>query len=229
MSRDDPGTFKKLGRKEREYVEQYKTLFFKLLNDLYKQDMLRLKFKEDDRRSIKIIETLMRFSEAFNNYDGAYMGDSGEEYIRMSEKFGLSEDNLTHLWWLHLIIIMIGQVELFKTLFLIYLQKTKGIKGDETLTELLTKLRRITPKYVDRLECNINKELRNALVHGNYWLEGDNIHYAKDSTLKNPKTVSLPEFWIEVRRHNILCQTFLHYGSIRMKQLKEFERNSKRI
>lgn len=215
--------FKRLGPKDKEYIGKYKTLFYNLLNDLYEQDMLRLKFTEDDRKAELIILTMRNFSCAFNLYDAAYTGEKGEEYIRANEKFELRDETLANIWVIQLIMTIITQVELFKTLFLIYLQKKNGIRARMTLGELLGKLRELSPTYGAELSSYINNNLRNALVHGYYWIRDYKLHYAEDSSLQDPKVMELHEFLKEARKHNLLCQTFLHFGSIRMKLYKDTE------
>lgn len=220
---DSNELFKGLGSKDKEYVAKYKTLFYKILNDLYKQDMLRLKFTTDDRKAERIIITMRNLSDAFNLYDAAYTGKKGEEYIKANEKFGLHDETLASIWVIQEIMTIITQVELFKTLLLIYLQKKNGINAKMTLGDLLRKLRELSPKCGAELSSYINNKLRNALVHGYYWIKDYKLHYAEDSSLQNVTVMELHEFMKEVRKHNLLCQTFLYFGSIRMKLYKDTE------
>ena len=69
---------------------------------------------------------------------------------------------------------------------------------------------KISPKIGERLEGIVDKNLRNAIAHGTFWFEKGKVFLAKNSYLEEVKEIPLHEFWIAVKKQNIVALAFVY-------------------
>lgn len=114
----------------------------------------------------------------------------------------------------------VNQTELLKTCMLILLitetsvnvsPRRIAILDKETLGMLLDKLSRLSV-YGKKLRAEINNDLRNSIVHGRYWVDGNMMYYAKDPAFLDIRRMKLGDFIIkEAKRHNLISQAFIRF------------------
>lgn len=91
-----------------------------------------------------------------------------------------------------------------------FLDKKSGISKGMALGNVLKKLERNYSPFVSGLNTMINKDLRNAISHGTFWIERDSLHYAQNGYLEEERIQSFKELQTEMRRVSIVGRAFVH-------------------
>jgi len=60
------------------------------------------------------------------------------------------------------------------------------------------------------LTVNLDVDLRNALAHCLFWLEGSVLVYYEDGTLQKQKEIIISELWTRGRRHSLIAQCLIN-------------------
>ena len=199
-------------KKERRYAGEIISNLWGILDNLNKRGYLRTELrgrgKEKTRKEfLNIIENSDKFAHAFNSFFDMYMY---KDKIKQFYQLGFTKDDLKYLLLSQLIFIFLVNVELFKNAFLFLMKANGGLRPDMTLGQLVKKLYEFTDGQSDVVAKEIDVGLRNSLAHGLFWKdEKAVVHYFKDITMQEKKSISLPELFLEGKRHNIVCQSLI--------------------
>lgn len=189
---------------EWKFFHKCEQIFKGLLKDLKKQNRLK-SIAEMPSNSYKIIETSQRFSEAYNMIIPIFSGKGTmEKFVEHNRIFNINERDLPYLFASQLIGTMITSSESFRNNLLTILKMEDGFYDTMGLGTLLHRLEEVSPIYGKQLNDEIDSNLRNALVHGTFWVNGNHVYYCKDMKLINPKMIPLHKLMIEMKNANIL-------------------------
>jgi len=183
--------------------------FDELLNDLKCKGLIRLTIPMDRRRLQSIWADSGRYGEVNNKLvDIFHKSDSIPDSLVNT---GFDEGTFINLFLSQSIGFMLIQYEsVFKTSFLFFLQEEQGIRRNQTLTQLLRVIERISPTLGGRVKLLIDTDLRNSLAHGTYWFEDKKLILATDSYLQEIKELSFEEFIVEMLRINIVAHALVY-------------------
>jgi hypothetical protein len=197
-----------------ESDEEFKTyekasvLFGKLLDDLKTRNMLRKTTQEEKRRLLSILWNTLQFQDAFNEMTKRYDPRNFDDFVTRT---GLTKETLVFSFVNQILGNLLTCYEsLIKLSLLFFVDEKSGLRKYMTLGQLLIELKKISPLFVAQLSPMINRELRNALAHGFFWLESDGLHFAKNSYLEGEKTISFNELGNEMRKTSIIGRAFVH-------------------
>ena len=155
--------------------------------------------------SYNVIDTSQRLNEAYNMVIPIFKNiNSMNDFINNNIKFGINEKDLPYLFASLLIGTMINSSESFRNNLLTILKLEDGFYEKMGLGTLLSQLELKSPVHGKKLNDEIDSKLRNALVHGTYWIDGNHIMYCEDMKLENPKTKPLHELMIDMKNANIM-------------------------
>jgi len=196
---------------EKQIWDEACDLFEDLLNELNSKNLLRKGTLRMDR------ERLMLIWENSRNYGMAYdemLKKFGSEktVLEFASKSGLTTQTLTYVFLAQLIgTALISFESVFKTSLLFFLEEENGISRTMTLGRLLRQIKCISASIGDRLIKMIDTDIRNSLAHGTFWFkEGGRVFLATNSYLDEVKEMPLHQFWIEIKKINVISIAFTH-------------------
>lgn len=193
---------------ERKISQDASSLFGRLLDDLKTRNMLRQTAPEEKRRLLSIFENTWISQGAFNEMTKRYEPKNFDDFVL---KTGLTKETLVYSFFNQILgNLLICYESLIKLPLLFFLDEKWGITKKMTLGKLLEKLQAISPSFVKEINSMIDKNLRNAIAHGTYWLEKDGLHFSEDSYLEGEKTMPLNELRNEMRKASIIGGAFVH-------------------
>ena len=189
----------------------YESIFSGLLDDLKRNNLLKHP-STMPKNFIKLIETTNKFAITYNMVQFIFdeKGRSKRFVDQNKDEFKITEEGLVYLLVSQVITCLITNAELFRNAMLLIL--TMGDKFNERmgLGTLLRELIKVSPKHGTDIKNEIDTDLRNAMVHGTFWVDGLNIHYCTDMTLTNPKIIRLDKLiFEEVKCFNIIARCFI--------------------
>jgi hypothetical protein len=131
------------------------------------------------------------------------------------KEFNFDEDNTAYLFLSESISTLLRSAELFKNCFLFILKANRrrsddGFWSNMTLGQLIGQLNEVTDGKARLLTVDIDTELRNALTHCLFWLEGSILVYYEDATLRKRKEVIVSELWIKGRKCSLIAQCLIN-------------------
>lgn len=200
----------KLTKEEQGIWNNASAVFKELLNDFKTKNILRLNTLQEDREKLALIwENTRNYGMTFNEIQKIFESEKSVE--EFASKSGLSTHTLTYLFVSQLVGVMLVSYEaIFKTSLLFFLKEEQGLRKDMTLGQLLSVIRNISPSAWTKLEKMINTKVRNSVAHGTFWfVEGGKVFLAKNSYLEEVDEISLADFWIEMKRINIISMAFI--------------------
>jgi hypothetical protein len=188
--------------------EEASALLGKLLEDLKTQNMLRQTAREEKRRFLSILWNTWEFQGAFNEMTRQYDPQNFDSFVA---KTGLTRRTLVCAFVSQILgNLLICYESLIKLPLVFFLDEKCGVTKTTTLGKLLPILEDISPSFAKGINKIMNKDFRNALAHGTYWLEKDGLHYAKNSYLEAEKTMPFDELKDEMRKASITGRAFVH-------------------
>ncbi len=203
-----------LGEAEKPIWDEADALFEELLEDLNSKNLLRKGPLRMDRERLMLIwRNSQKYAFALNAMVNKFQNE--ETLKKFSVDSGLTLDMITSILMCQLIgTTLINFESVLKTSLLFFLEEEMGIKRTMTLGSLLKEIERITPQIGKRLRTMIDTDIRNSLAHGTFWFkedkEGGKVFLATNSYLDEVKQMELYQFWIEVKRINIISLAFVH-------------------
>jgi len=189
---------------------KYRRIFSGLLDDLKRNNKLKSP-DEMPRNFLKLIETTNRFARAYNMMQTIFeeRGKSERFVEHNRDEFGITAEDLPYLYVSQIIAVLITNAELFRNTMLEILKMEDGFFERMGLGALLYELSEVSVRYGTELRDEIETVLRNAMVHGTFWIDGIFVYYCEDMTLENPRTIRLDKLMNEVKRYNIIARCFI--------------------
>lgn len=180
------------------------------LRDTLRTNVERTKFVNIMKNSNKLFAA---YNMLFNVFEKRGMS---KKFAEHNKPFGFDEDGVAYLFLSESIATVLRTAELFKNCFLYVLKTTKkrsknGFWSKMTLGALLSQLDKVTERKSRYLTEKIDVQLRNALAHGLFWMEGSVLVYCRDITLGKPKDIIVSEVWIKAREQSKIAQCLITF------------------
>lgn len=213
---------KEFTQSEERYMQRMTLIFENLFTELRSKGYVKeVVHVEQMRAGLKIIKLMDTFSLAYNSINEIFQDKKELEFAKIVAPFDISETNVSYIWYSLTLSGFVNQTELLKTCMLLILLTEKPprkgkrrpdtIYDDETLGSMLHKLAKFS-EYGKDLKNEINKELRNSIVHGCYWIENGMMYYATDPSFSDVKSMTLANFITkQAKRHNLISQSFIRF------------------
>jgi hypothetical protein len=206
--------------KERQLFQESNVLFIKLLNSLKTKGLLRTTIIQMDvDRLKKVWDNSRFFGLSFNRMVDKFSDSQVEE----ARKKPIEEQvALGYSFYSQLVGSALYNYEaVLKTTFVFvldeYTETTKidnkdkeiRIRKKMTLGQLVYNLKLLFPIEGEKLDVLLDINLRNAIAHGAFWFDNGKVFLAQNSHLDEVEELSLKEFWLRLRRINIISHTFI--------------------
>jgi hypothetical protein len=182
-----------------------------MLNDFKSKNLLRKGTSNIDRERLMLIwENSRNYGMAFNEMQKIF--DTKETFLKCASSTGLAPQTLTYAFVSQLVgTALISFESVFKTSLLFFLVEESGIRRTMTLGQLLGTIEQINHPIGKRLKDMIDTRIRNSLAHGTFWFtEGGRVFLATNSYLNDVDEMALYEFWIEIKKMNIISIAFTY-------------------
>jgi hypothetical protein len=195
---------------EKPIWDEAHALFEKMLDDFHAKNLLRKGTISVDRTRLRQIwENSMNFGIAFNDMTRKFSNrESALAFIRGAD---LTETSATYIFLSQLIgTALISFESVFRTSLLFFLEEEEGITKAMALGQLLRQIEIISPKIGACLREMVDTKIRNSLAHGTFWFKkGGKVCLATNSYLEEVEEMPLSEFWIEIKKMNIIAIAFI--------------------
>ncbi len=196
---------------EKQLWKEACVLFNDLLNELNSKHLLRKGISHEDREKLMLIWKNSYYSGlALNEMQNKFKSE--KILLECASNSGLTADALAYALIAQLIGTGLMNLEsVFKTSLLFFLEEEKGITRRMTLGALLFHIRdKISKPIGERLIKMIDNDIRISLAHGIFWFkeDGQKIFLAKNSYLDEVREMQFYEFWIELKKINIISVAF---------------------
>lgn len=180
------------------------------LRDTLRANVERTKFVDIMKNSNKLFAA---YNMLFKVFEKRGMS---KKFTEHNKPFGFDEDGVAYLFLSESIATVLRTAELFKNCFLYVLKTTKkrsknGFWSKMTLGDLLSQLDKVTERKSRYLTEKIDVQLRNALAHGLFWMEGSVLVYCRDITLGKPKDIIVSKLWIKAREQSKIAQCLITF------------------
>jgi hypothetical protein len=124
--------------------------------------------------------------------------EEADKFIRALREFGFNDVNYIYFLLNVAIQLTITDTETFKTLILFHL------KGDFKASNFPLIMKKFAPVNWEKLEPYINNRFRNALAHGTWAMENNEIVLFDNSKLIPFEKMSLLKFLLETKKQNLM-------------------------
>jgi len=199
--------------KEQAEFESAKKVFETLLEDFNTRGLLQKGIPRERReRLAKMWRQSRQFALAFNTTFNIFeTAERVKSFTERNRVDGIDAQVLTGSFTNQAIGIFLYDIEtVFKTSLLFFLKEAHGLTKRMEVGKLLNTIKQISPDIESKLEPLIDLELRNALAHGAVWFEaGGNVYLAPNSYLENIKSLKLHDFYIRIKKQNIVAHAFI--------------------
>jgi hypothetical protein len=181
-------------------------LFEKMLDNFNSKNLLRKGMIRIDRtRLAQIWENSNNFGIAFNDMIRKFSNEKSTlAFIKGAD---LTQTSATYVFLSQLIgTALISFESVFRTSLLFFLEEEKGITKTMALGQLLRQIEKISPEIGACLREMVDTKIRNALAHGTFWFKsGGKVCLATNSYLEEVEEMPLHEFWIEIKKMNLIA------------------------
>lgn len=199
-------------RELKEYAHA-KQVFKELLDDFNARGLLR---KGIPQKQIKRLAKMWGLSRRFGRAYNAIFNILGnlertKSFFARNKDEGIDEQVLTYSFVNQAIGFFLYEIEtVFKTSLLFFLEKKQGLIKRMQIGPLLNAIKNISPNIGTKLKPLIDLELRNSLAHGAFWFEaGGKVFITPNSHLEKTKDLELHEFFIRVKKQNIVAHALI--------------------
>jgi hypothetical protein len=181
----------------------------------YLRDTLRVNVERT--KFVNIMKNSNRLFAAYNMLFRVFEKKGmSRKFAEHNKPFRFYEQGLAYLFLSESIATVLRTAELFRNCFLYVLKTTRkrsenGFWSNMTLGQLLIQLDKITEGKSYNITEKLDVELRNALAHGLFWMDGSVLVYCKDVTLKNPKKIIVSELWIKTAEQSKIAQCLITF------------------
>lgn len=201
-----------LSPKEQQYALQVASNLQDIFEDLRKKGHQRTKLRGEKERS-NFISILRDSDNLFASYNMLFriFGEKGrsKEFVIHNEKFGLYDKGIAYLFLSESISTFQRSAELFKNCFLFTLKARRSFRAKMTLGQFLQRLVDVTGTKGKAIAEEIDVDLRNGLAHGLFWMDGVELIFCADVTLKKQERIRLDALWIKTRKQSIVSQCLI--------------------
>ncbi|GKS67854.1 hypothetical protein YTPLAS73_14010 [Nitrosarchaeum sp.] len=207
--------------KETEIYSDFKKIILELVDNLYKQNALKMNVTlEEDALTELVMKRVNLSAEVINLFDLRLKAENWDLFKTEMEKFEFTEPHILHAYVTLLCHQILDNYELFKKYLMIILDK-KGLhlSGTEPLGIILRKLEQ--NKIENHLQECLNLELRNSIGHGWHWVKNNEFNYVSDPELRKTKSLTFGEFLIIVRQSYLLTYCFMNTAFDRILNLRD--------
>lgn len=201
---------------EWKLYQDYTKLFQNLIKDLKEKNYLK-HIREIPENHPNILETFQRFTKGYNMMIDTFYGEGKmKSFVERNKDFGVTEKEMPNLFVSQVIAFLIISSESFRNNLLAIIRWKEPFRKKMGLGELLTEIRNISPNYGKQVKDLLDTKLRNALVHGTFWIDGDTILYCNDMRLIKPSKIKLFNLLQVVKKTNVintaLFAVMVNYG-----------------
>jgi len=210
---------------EKELSDTVRKICSDLLDDLYSLDLLRKGMSHKVRANLaQMWNTSTQINLAYNNLFKLIEPEIMTDFEKSLNKYGTNKDEFAVSLINQMIGSFIYNIEtIFRGTFLFFIKKEKGFKERMELGPFLQQLEKISPTNGKKLTPFIDKELRNNLAHGSYWIGSGVIYTSEDWHLEKIKPIKLSDFMIRTKKQNIVSHSRLCGNSIRFHKIACFK------
>lgn len=218
---------KEPGWKTRELEEEYSKIAINFIDSLHAKNFLRLQFDSSDEHITKILLRLTSTNESFVKlFDTVSKLDRFPPFATAMNEFGFKEEDIMKIFMGLFAHVMFEEFEFLKTIMLMITEKKqygidkngrpKAITGNETLGQILYKYDEIISD--NRIQDNLNNDLRNVLGHGKWWIQNNKFCFEnKRGVLEQ---YDLPQLLREAIHLSTFLMCFYNKGLARATQIK---------
>ena len=203
----------KLSPKDQKQALNIISDFHQIFEDLKRQAILKLTLRDgwDRTKFLNIMKTSDKLNDVYNMLFQIFeeRGRS-KKFTEHNKDYGFTENRLAYLFLSEIMSTFLRTTELFKNCFLFTLKVRKGFTSRMTLGQLLRELENVSPRS-KVIAKKIDVDLRNALAHGMFWMEGIVLNYYEDIKLKKEKSIGIDHLWGKVREHSKITQCLIHF------------------
>lgn len=198
-----------MGKDDWKYWDQIQPLFEGLMDDIKKKGYLK---SPGDLHSkfTNLIVTTNKMATSYNMLQSIFeeKGRSAK-FIKHNKCFNVTEEGLVYLLVSQSISNVLNNAEMLRNT-LLEIIKTNGRFNDKMgLGYLLRKLDELSPNFGNKIRIEVDTNIRNALAHRTYWIDGVDVVYCTDMSLENEKRIDLWGLWMEGKKLNILYQNLI--------------------
>lgn len=194
----------KLTNEEEQYCKQIKQIMIDLLNELKTKNYLKTA-NEIPENSTNMFLTHRSLQKAYNMFLNIfYERGKSKKFIEQTKEFGLTEEDFPYLWLSELISVYVRSQEAIKNYIKIVIKFREPFTINAGIGSLLNSLEHVSLELGKKLSDELNSPLRNSLVHGTYWQEGENVFYCTDINLINPRKTNLTLIINDIRKFGII-------------------------
>lgn len=196
---------------EKELSDKVRKICSDLLDDLYSLDLLRKGISHKVRENLSYMwKTSDQINLAYNNLFKFIEPEIMSDFEKSLRKYGSNRDEFAVSLVNQMIGAFIYEIEtIFRGTFLFFIKKEQGFKERMMLGPFLTQLEKVSPTNGKKLTPYIDRELRNILAHGSYWMGSGFIYTTEDWHLETVKPIELSEFMIRTKKQNIVSHSFI--------------------
>jgi hypothetical protein len=206
-----------LGPADRDSIRKSKETIAKIMQILKKQNKINSDYKADFSK----LERLINYSDicavSLSHFEASIERANFNDLKNDIGKYGITERDMMSIYVSLILNQFLLMYAYLGNVLVSLLKGTKigsqRIRGIETLGTLLAAIETVTA--VKLKGTVIDEKFRNALGHGWYWVQNDQIHYYTDGTLKNELTLSIAELFIKQRKlwHFVATWGLIIYSS----------------
>jgi len=195
------------------FYDEMTKLFNKLFDELDNKNFLRkgLKLSYHDREMlVKIWQMTRNFGQALNFMWSLFEPMKGEKLSDYFAQLGFTKDYQVSLWAQSLLCNFLINVESVFRFSMVFFLDNKFLRGRKmTLFKLICELEKVYPPAT-RLNEAFDRELRNSLAHGGFWLEPERWYVTTDPHLDpaSIKCLDIVELWKIVKKANVAAIAF---------------------
>jgi hypothetical protein len=194
-----------LGPADKQDIEQSQKIIVAIMSKLKANDCINMNYNVDFQKLDKLLlySDLCAFS--LRDFESAITKNNYTNFEILKTdlaRHNISQDAIMNIY---VSLIFSQFLLLYAHLGNILVALLKGVNwhakiitGTETLGNLVGVIKSITS--IDLKESIVDTEFRNALGHGWYWVENNDIHYFTDGTLTSSISLRLGELYIKQRK-----------------------------
>lgn len=214
---------KRLGEGATELYNEYSEVIVKLIDELASINMINFHYNKTALN--KLVGYANERAYIINKLEFLITNNKVQDnkFTNDLDNYTLTRLEMLKVYTDMIIYLLIIDFGLLENILLAFVQQKKKhnnvtISGEEPLTLLLGALEKLVP---NNGLCNfINSDLRNALAHFWYWVEGDKFYYCDNPWFTSPKELEPIELLTEFHKLNLLTKCIIERGKTRIDKIK---------
>lgn len=198
-----------MGEDDWKYWDQMQPLFEGLLEDIKRKGYLKSS-GDLPSKFTNLMVTTDKMGASYNMLQSIF-DEKGRStnFVKHNKYFNVTAEGLVYLLVSQSISNVLNNAEMLRNTFLEII-KTNGRFTDKMgLGALLRELEELSPNFGGKVREEVDTDIRNALAHRTYWVDGRDVIYCTDMSLENEKRIDLVGLWMEGKNLNILYQNLI--------------------